>query len=1114
MSRGRTTTSHIILFILLVLGTGSTSLRAQTYNWQRLWNFPSPVITIKFFSFEPQLTVGYAGLDNGDIWMSTNNGNTWSLTFSPNNCSVSAITFKDESTGWASAGIHTSNNAGKTHGCYRTTNGGNSWLPLRTDQNFYDINYQSATGRLYAVGEDSLYVSIDEGNTWQGQVAGGFNSVAFTNKDQGIVSTFDKTGYLYTTDGGFSWNRTRMTSHCWSPLPLSSTNQIYAASEIDAIVFRSDDGGIHWDTVAFVGPTAPTGDMEGDECQLFYQGSGSAVEVSYDGGYHWQQIGGPNTFYDTRFCVNEERIYAADDEGNLFSAPRLKSVLASPSALSLPSLSSCSEIDTAIYVFNSVCDSITVLSVHSNDSAHCAILTPPLPKRLAAGAFLRIPMHITPGTPGSVTTSLEVQYWKDADTLTMMVPVRYTATEITKPTLVLSTKQLIFSTKAICSDSSALFIIKNPLCVPISLDSIFWDSTLTDLSFSHDTSKHLLKPNQTDSIRVTYQPHHTSFGITTLHVRMSQDSYSNDTTLKVAVSSYLLPFTSERDTLDLGVLRCHDSMTTLTIPLRYCDTLWYRLSSIKNSGFTVESSANDTAVVDSLTLLVSFHADSAATFTDSIQVAFMTRDSSTQQTTIILVARVSKSANILSLPATLDLGTLPLCSTRDTALTLHNLSICDSLQLLSYSITGSGWTSVALPLSAPITLAANDSIAFKLHSSPVASDSNNGGIAVDTLHLHFASFDTVIVVRAQGTSPATSLDEVTPAKFTAPLCDSSSYEVIYINPTCDAITIDSVTFEAATGVPIDDLKHFGIGSVTLPVTLSRGDTLRFDVTFNGTLDSIISSRSGKLRLHTTDNLHTKSSTLTCTTYETRTFVSFNVQSVDHKNQLSVPAGEYVHVIVTPKATIDSTLGVTSIHLILNYNSDILTLDTLIAKGWRITVLDSTHGLNVLIERDRPTTFWKDSTILDLAFYVTISTEASTPLTITQLTFNPSQQQFSQCILVNTPQLDTAQMTVLQICADETIRRFMNGENVLHFMSLQPNPLSKDQTLHYSLQSKEAAEASVDVLDLLGHVVMSNSLVINKGITNTELDIHHLPSGEYFLRISSNSAIGTQKFIVK
>jgi photosystem II stability/assembly factor-like uncharacterized protein len=121
---------------------------------------------------------------------------------------VASFAFDPDSAG----GIY----AATPSGVYRTSNGGESWraVPRRLPVSpvFLDTHPTIAT-RVFASGEQGLFVSTDRGNSW-GQVKPLGNkfsvrSLTFAPTNAGIIFGAGTTGVITTTDGGISWTPTR-----------------------------------------------------------------------------------------------------------------------------------------------------------------------------------------------------------------------------------------------------------------------------------------------------------------------------------------------------------------------------------------------------------------------------------------------------------------------------------------------------------------------------------------------------------------------------------------------------------------------------------------------------------------------------------------------------------------------------------------------------------------------------------------------------------------------------------------------------------------------------------------------------------------------------------------
>ncbi len=232
----------------------------------------------------------------GGIWKSSDAGRTWRSVGDslPPAIGALAVAPSDPDTIYVGTGQAAPRyDVGSGRGVFKSTDGGKSWQPLGltatsnvgriwVDPNNPDVVVVAALGHLFGPNpERGVYLSTDGGKTWVHSLA--------INDDTGVVDlAADPTNpnLLYaaawqvrerpwlsyfepavgpgsaiyrSTDGGATW--TRLAGNGWPQGPLgriglavthtAQGTRIYAAvdSKTDGGIWRSDDGGDHWQRV-------------------------------------------------------------------------------------------------------------------------------------------------------------------------------------------------------------------------------------------------------------------------------------------------------------------------------------------------------------------------------------------------------------------------------------------------------------------------------------------------------------------------------------------------------------------------------------------------------------------------------------------------------------------------------------------------------------------------------------------------------------------------------------------------------------------------------------------------------------------------------------------------
>ena len=77
-------------------------------------------------------------------------------------------------------------------------------------------------------------------------------------------------------------------------------------------------------------------------------------------------------------------------------------------------------------------------------------------------------------------------------------------------------------------------------------------------------------------------------------------------------------------------------------------------------------------------------------------------------------------------------------------------------------------------------------------------------------------------------------------------------------------------------------------------------------------------------------------------------------------------------------------------------------------------------------------------------------------------------------------------------------------------NIQPNPVSN--FLSFNFQNGKVENADIQILDALGQIIYSEKRRIDSGENNVNLSVQSLPSGIYFLKLSTNEHLASKKFV--
>jgi photosystem II stability/assembly factor-like uncharacterized protein len=315
----------------MLLSTLAIAQRASA-QWTKLNDFPAQVRVVHFLDLAGPPRIGFVGLYNGQVWRTLDGGISWSRSKLDSTLSATAtisnFTFKDSLVGWLSMKNTVAQNATR---CFKTTDGGYTWMPLSPQGDMTSIYYNRTTGRLFLIDlNNGPTYSDDEGSTWNRIGIEQYIGIAFSNGKYGIISGIgggSSTPYFVTSDGGSTWQTSTMQEECWQPAAKKGTPVFYVLSEYSNKFFRSGDGGFTFTQVYdFTGGPlkGPTGAIGVTDCgDIFAQTSDQGMLLSTTEGKSWTNIAGPSNIFDSRFAVAGDFVFAGDPLGGLWRYERV-----------------------------------------------------------------------------------------------------------------------------------------------------------------------------------------------------------------------------------------------------------------------------------------------------------------------------------------------------------------------------------------------------------------------------------------------------------------------------------------------------------------------------------------------------------------------------------------------------------------------------------------------------------------------------------------------------------------------------------------------------------------------------------------------------------------------
>lgn len=268
------TTLRVALVLAAAVALPPSVSLAQ-WTWTELPNAPFTGRHNDVFFVNPNS--GWIVDGDGEIFHTTNSGETWDLQFQKGTAHFRTIGFVDDQRGWAGNVGNGEFGATDPNPIYETTDGGASWSPVasisgETPVGICGINIVSETIAV-AVGRvrgPAFFARTDDGGqTWTGRSmsehAAGLIDVHFFTPDSGLAVGLTNEDHeqsrgivLATSDGGQTWTERFVTSRlgewAWKiSFPTRDVGYVSLQRNSRTPIFflKTTDGGLTWEEKLF-----------------------------------------------------------------------------------------------------------------------------------------------------------------------------------------------------------------------------------------------------------------------------------------------------------------------------------------------------------------------------------------------------------------------------------------------------------------------------------------------------------------------------------------------------------------------------------------------------------------------------------------------------------------------------------------------------------------------------------------------------------------------------------------------------------------------------------------------------------------------------------------------
>ncbi len=225
----------------LPLDDASINLAATSLRWVPIG--PAPIVPGRFGPFSGMVraiaidptdpNTIYIGSDNGGVWKSTNGGQSWiPLTDNYGFPEIRSIAFDPSNHNTLYVGTNSTlfdPQIGLHGTILKSTDGGSTWRALTVKGFNYAYVVVPSPNVVYAAGFDSFRKSTDGGVNWSPSLTSGISIVSVTDlvadpQDSQTLYTVSKCKAYKTTNGADSWTQLTPSSFCVTKIAIAPSN--------------------------------------------------------------------------------------------------------------------------------------------------------------------------------------------------------------------------------------------------------------------------------------------------------------------------------------------------------------------------------------------------------------------------------------------------------------------------------------------------------------------------------------------------------------------------------------------------------------------------------------------------------------------------------------------------------------------------------------------------------------------------------------------------------------------------------------------------------------------------------------------------------------------------
>ncbi|HEY6170913.1 MAG TPA: choice-of-anchor D domain-containing protein, partial [Candidatus Kapabacteria bacterium] len=804
-------------------------------QWQKVADIGSMVKSIYFLDEVGRPHIGFAASQRGVVIRTSDRGKTWnSCVFNgnPGGEAIYDFTFKDSLRGWCAGS-----------GLFTTTDGGMTWETVG--------NHPSISGCYYNRYSKLLFISHalangkmspDDGTTWANILPPLMLGFAFVDSLHGISTTYLGLHY-YTSDGGYTWNRSEFGSESYQPVAVKGTSSFLSVSEGfigTNSIYQTNNYGATWAPIYQTGSQSLlTGTIHGSR-DTFYVQSNNGMQFTIDRGRSWHFICGPDNYFDNRFWSSGDTVFAGDRTGGVWitnhatSRPENALLAIDPPPPYSLGVSECTELIHSFKVTiadNCEPSQVQIQNIEINGTNNFVLLSPAtLPKLVATDESIKIAYR--PSTLLFDTASVTITYSQLGTSRETTFNIYGSRIPGGKKVSILP-QEIQKNVNNPCQNLDTTIQIKANRCDTLEISSFFLPSGMVFIS-TPPQLPYYLPPDSILTIPIQASVLASGLFTDTLHLNLKNKdtSFAEQIPLQFSVKNNIpisAMYTPPR--MSFGrVSICTTSTKQLKITNNTCANFTITaLSWATPSGDVSLSSVfplpRTLIPGESDSLLILFAPQTIGTKQVTLRVT-LERDSVKRDTIISIHAIGTTAVEAFFSDSAAVLEPILTCQSALDTVYISNAS-CEQVTIneINYDLT-KGFT-VLSPLLTT-TIPPTDSIPVVIHySSTVGS---NVSIPIEfRLRSSTSGIETAATIQAQATTiergdSVSVLPKVIVFDSTSVCSDASDFFSAKNLSSCDSLLITSVTLDG--GDP-----SFMINPST-SVLLTPGDSIRFPISFS------------------------------------------------------------------------------------------------------------------------------------------------------------------------------------------------------------------------------------------------------------------------------------------